>query len=499
MYHFSRNKHQVSAIIMGILIIIFLSAFNAFGWQSTYESIIWEPRENDTFYCLDIYSHDFSELWIRAIQCGEDFHQWSAKTFIESKLGMTEGLPVGFQFAWKVWSASGYGGEGFQGLVTVEPVCQGLPYLSTIDSIQWGCRNNDTQYCIDILDRKWNMLYQAAMCGERLHSYSPSNSLPLVPGKDYHWKVWSPSAVAYWGYQEGFEGAFDVPSDYVGNIWIDKVTGMEFVRVKGGCYDMGCGYWTNGCELDETPVHNVCVDKFWIGKYEVTIDEYRQFLLETGDESGVAFDYKDCPVNKDSAYSLSGNRFGLDGRQPMIEVSWNGAKAFADWLSAKTKYASYRLPTEAEWEYAARNRGTNDKYPGSDDLNSVAWYGEPLTGSTHTTGTKLPNGLDLYDMSGNVWEWCLDLYDSGYYSASPVDNPSGPSSTSGSSATSATSATSVTSADSYRILRGGGWHNTAVDCRLSNREYYLPTYQYVNIGFRLVCFPTRQNNEVNTP
>ena len=251
----------------------------------------------------------------------------------------------------------------------------------------------------------------------------------------------------------------------------EPVTGMDFVYVKGGCYDMGCGDWAEDCEADETPVHEVCVNDFLMGQYEVTIDEYRQFLLATGDAAGVDFTDEHCPINNDSSYSLNGNAFGSDNTQPMVEVSWEGTVAFAEWLSSQTGL-TLRLSTEAEWEYAARCGGLEEKYAGGDDANSLAWYGEASdTGATHVVGTKTPNGLSIYDMSGNVWEWCSDWYDSAYYASSTQDNPQGPSS------------------GDYRVKRGGCWKVSPVYIRCANRGYEDPSNTGNHLGFRLVMEP----------
>ncbi|HKK67660.1 MAG TPA: SUMF1/EgtB/PvdO family nonheme iron enzyme, partial [Bacteroidales bacterium] len=126
---------------------------------------------------------------------------------------------------------------------------------------------------------------------------------------------------------------------------VSQVAGMEFVYVENGCYDMGCGAWADSCDDEETPVHEVCVDGFQMARYEVTVDQYREFLLATGDETGIDLDGEHCPVNNDNIYSLSGNNFGANGDQPMVAVNWNGAAAFADWLSDETGFI-FRLPTE---------------------------------------------------------------------------------------------------------------------------------------------------------
>ncbi len=261
-----------------------------------------------------------------------------------------------------------------------------------------------------------------------------------------------------------------VPADpSAGDTWTEPVTGMEFVWVPGGCYQMGCGSWAGNCDDNEKPVHEVCLDGFWMGKYEVTINQYRKFLQATGYSDGVDWDDDDCPVNRGGSYSLSGNKFGKNGDQPMVEVSWHGAKAFADWLSRKSG-REIRLPTEAEWEYAARSGGKKEKYAGGDDVNSLAWYDDNSGGRTHEVGTKSPNGLGIYDMSGNVWEWVEDKWHDSYRGA-PTDGSAW-----------------VSGSDSRRVIRGGGWSSFPRYVRAAGRSRNGPGDTNCILGFRL-CLP----------
>ena len=159
-------------------------------YLSTYELIQWGTRGSDSFYCIDIFDEHWNMLH-QAVVCGEGLHSYSPQ-----HLGLSSGT-----YYWKVWSPSGYGEDGFWGKFSVEG-CAGLPYYSTYEKIQWGCRGDDSFYCVDIFDEHWNMLHQAVVCGEGLHSYSPEH-LGLSSGIHY-WKVWSPS-----GYGEnGFWGKF---------------------------------------------------------------------------------------------------------------------------------------------------------------------------------------------------------------------------------------------------------------------------------------------------
>jgi len=187
----------------------------------------------------------------------------------------------------------------------------------------------------------------------------------------------------------------------MGGNFTDSTTGMTFVNVQGGCYEMGDSYGDGSPE--EKPVHSVCVDNFAIGKYEVTQGQWKKIM-----------------GNNPSRFSTCGDNC------PVEHVSWNNAQEFIQRLSKKSG-RSYRLPTEAEWEYACRSGGKNEKYCGGNDANVVAWHEQNSGNETHSVGQKQPNGLGLFDMSGNVAEWVEDWYDETYYQESPRDNPKGQS------------------------------------------------------------------------
>lgn len=225
--------------------------------------------------------------------------------------------------------------------------------------------------------------------------------------------------------------------------------GMVFV--KGGCFEMGDDF--AGEPIDEPytsikkPVHTVCVGGFYIGRYEVT---QRQWTEVMGNNPSYFKPCDDCPVES---------------------VSWDAVQEFLDKLSRK-EGKNYRLPTEAEWEYAARSRGKSDSYAGTDnddELVDYAWYGANADGKAHPVGRKKPNGLGLYDMSGNVWEWVEDWYGKDYYKISPRDNPKGPES------------------GEYRVFRGGAWVCAGKGSeRVSARSYGLPDDLDSMRGFRVV-------------
>ncbi len=214
----------------------------------------------------------------------------------------------------------------------------------------------------------------------------------------------------------------------------------ELVFIKGGTFQMG-DTWGDG-EYYEKPAHTVTVGDFYMSKFEVTQKLWYQVM---GNNSS-NFSCYECPVEN---------------------VSWNDVLEFLRILNAKTG-KNYRLPYEAEWEYAAREGGkSNTKYSGSDNADEVAWYYYNSDKMTHPVGQKKPNALGLYDMSGNIDEWCEDWYDNAYYANSPADNPKGPAS------------------GSKKVLRGGAaWINLMKN--LSYRYGFSPNVRYSYIGFRLV-------------
>lgn len=223
----------------------------------------------------------------------------------------------------------------------------------------------------------------------------------------------------------------------------------NMVLIKGGTFNMGCNKEKDldgECSSDESPVHSVTLSDFYIGKYEVTRAEWRQVM---GDEPSTA-GRKDCD------------------QCPVESVSWNKVvQIFLTKLNAQTGQ-QYRLPTEAEWEYAARG-GQQSKgfwFAGSDNLDELAWYEfhhENIY--THPVGQKKANELGLFDMNGNVWEWCSDW--KGNYSANSQKNPTGPEK------------------GDYRVIRGGSWNAGPQHNRVSYRGSLTPTYKTETIGFRL--------------
>ena len=217
--------------------------------------------------------------------------------------------------------------------------------------------------------------------------------------------------------------------------------GMEFVYIPSGSFEMGSN---DGYYNEEKPVHRVTISNgFYMGKYEVMQKEYEKVI---GTNPSY---FKNCP------------------RCPVEQVSWEDAQDFIKKLNAKNE-GTYRLPTEAEWEYAARG-GTTTKWSfgnGESSLGVYAWYWENSGSKTHEVGMRQSNDFGLYDMHGNVWEWTQDWY--GSYESGNITDPTGASS------------------GSNRVNRGGSWSDDAVHLRSANRSGNLPSYRYNDLGFRVV-------------
>ena len=216
------------------------------------------------------------------------------------------------------------------------------------------------------------------------------------------------------------------------------------IAVEGGTFAMG-GTAEQGSDTyeDEYPVHQVTLSGYSIGETEVTQELWQAVMGSNPSD-------------------FTGNL-----QRPVECVSWNDCQTFVTKLNQLTG-ANFRLPTEAEWEYAARggNKSMGYKYAGSNTIGDVAWYSVNAE-DTHAVGTKAPNELGVYDMNGNVYEWCQDWYSGSYYSSSPSINPTGPAS------------------GSNRVNRGGGWRSNAKFCRVAYRDDNSPSYSSKSLGFRL--------------
>ena len=237
-------------------------------------------------------------------------------------------------------------------------------------------------------------------------------------------------------------------------------------------------------EDDEKPVHEVCVDDFYMGEHEVTVGEYMDFANETRNhspewlEDGSKYNIR---TGSDSYYKKLGKALESDN-YPVVGVSWHNALAYTKWLSKKTG-RTYRLPTEAEWEYAARSGEKREKFSGFSRGSEIYKYGnfcDENCGSSWKTkgqndgykytapvGSFKANKIGLYDMSGNVWEWVSDWYDKNYYRNSPKDNPKGPAS------------------GKIKVLRGGSWGDGPGIVRATDRGGGKPDARYLTYGFRI--------------
>ena len=238
-----------------------------------------------------------------------------------------------------------------------------------------------------------------------------------------------------------------------------NVNGVSFdmAEVEGGTFTMGATEEQGSDVSDnEKPAHHVMLSPYYIGKTEVT-----QELWEAVMGSNPSF--------------FSGNK-----NRPVENVSWDDCQVFINKLNRLTG-KRFRLPTEAEWEYAARGgkKSKGYKYSGSNTIDAVAWYDTNSAGTTHPVASKAPNELGLYDMSGNVWEWCSDWYGKSYYEESPEPNPIGPE------------------IGTLRVKRGGDWYFSANKCRVSFRNSNSQHYQTSENGLRLVLDMPKETFSVN--
>jgi formylglycine-generating enzyme required for sulfatase activity len=218
--------------------------------------------------------------------------------------------------------------------------------------------------------------------------------------------------------------------------------GLKYVWIPPGTFMMGCSPGDSECDDNEKPSHQVAITKgFWLGQTEVTVGAYKRFARETGRAMPEAPNF---------------NRGWGNEQMPVVNVGWDDAVAYCGW-------AGGRLPTEAEWEYAARAGSTEACYGPLDD---IAWYDRNSGGRTHEVGQKRPNAFNLYDMLGNVWEWVSDWYDKKYYTGSPERDPRGPGQ------------------GEDRVFRGGSWYGFPRGARVSDRVRYVPAYWNDDVGVR---------------
>ena len=304
---------------------------------------------------------------------------------------------------------------------------------------------------------------------------------------------------------------------------IENSLGMKFALIPSGDFLMGSDEAPDGFAKafpqydrqrflplgDEAPVHKVRISRpFYLGKYEVTVGQFRKFLESSGytPESvadgtggyGYNPDYDpekskrgDAFEGRSPKYSWLNPGFKQTDDDPVVNVTWHDAVAMAAWLTKK-EGKKYRLPTEAEWEYACR-AGTRPRYHSGDDpatllkaanvfdadtrKNWPQWEQYALAGHdgfefTAPVGSFAPNAWGLHDMHGNVWEWCADWHADTYYAMSPVDDPQGPAT------------------GKVRVRRGGSWQTWSFYARSSYRNWNTPATRYTLVGMRLVCEAT---------
>ncbi|MBV8660173.1 MAG: formylglycine-generating enzyme family protein [Burkholderiales bacterium] len=308
---------------------------------------------------------------------------------------------------------------------------------------------------------------------------------------------------------------------------IENSIGMKLVLVPAGSYMMGTDESVESLQqaypdyepkrladlFDERPRHKVQITQpFYIGKYLVTVGQFAKFVAESGyvpesirDETG-GYGYnpdydpskterKDAFEGRNPKYSWKNPGFAQGDDHPVLNVSWNDAVALADWLSKK-EHAHYRLPTEAEWEYACRG-GKTTRYPNSDDPESLSRFANTFDADAAVNwpgfakfalkghdgyafaspvGSFPANGFGLYDMVGNAWEWTNDWYDENYYAQSPDKDPQGPKD------------------GNVKVRRGGSWHTWSLYARCAFRNWNTPSTRYTLVGMRLV-----RDAEVSNP
>jgi sulfatase modifying factor 1 len=234
---------------------------------------------------------------------------------------------------------------------------------------------------------------------------------------------------------------FEEPPLPAGAVTENPRDGLKYVRIPPGTFQMGCSPGDNGCENNEKPSHQVSITKaFWIGQTEVTVGAYKRFEEASGRQMPHAPDFNNARTNDNL---------------PIVNVTWDEASAYCMWVGG-------RLPTEAEWEYAARGGSTEARYGNLDD---IAWYDGNSGQRRHEVARKRFNGFGVYDLLGNVWEWVNDWYDEQYYRHGPSQDPSGPSS------------------GQDRVLRGGSWVSNPRNVRVSVRGWSDPAGRN-NAGFR---------------
>ncbi|MBF0180548.1 MAG: SUMF1/EgtB/PvdO family nonheme iron enzyme [Magnetococcales bacterium] len=248
-------------------------------------------------------------------------------------------------------------------------------------------------------------------------------------------------------------------------IWREERTGMAFARIPGGCFRMG----SEEPALAARPVHRVCLKPYWIGRHEVTNAEYGRCVAEGGcpaPEQRNTTPNDHFRTGNDDRYESMGASLGA-GDHPQVGVSWVDAQRFGEWLSGKSGHR-FRLPTEAEWEYACRG-GVAEEIGASGEVSGeFAWYSANSGGTTHAVGKKHPNGYGVYDMSGNAWEWVADHFDARAYESHTEQAPL------------------FVKDDLFHVSRGGSWSSSAIHLHCAFRGVGEERDRDDNLGFRLI-------------
>jgi len=262
----------------------------------------------------------------------------------------------------------------------------------------------------------------------------------------------------------------------IGENWIIPGLALKMISIAPGTFNMGAPLTEEGRGAGET-LHKVTLSKsYWLGEYDVTVGQFAAFVNATH--------YLTQAERSDGIYVLAGTgslwekrpgtswrnpNLKLDDNYPVVGVSWHDAQAYCGWLSERERIVGrlplgyiYTLPTEAQWEYACR-AGTRTTY--ADNLDDICWYGDNSGGTTHPVGQKKPNRWGLFDMQGNVLQWCLDWY--GNYSLADITDPLGPTK------------------GILRVDRGGSWFTSAMGCRAACRLGNYPATRASNHGFRV--------------
>ena len=239
-------------------------------------------------------------------------------------------------------------------------------------------------------------------------------------------------------------GVLKTPGPTPGTVRMNPKDGLNYAWIPAGTYMMGCSPGDNTCKDYENPSHSVTMSKgFWMGQTLVTAGAFKRFSAATGRPMPTAPTFND-------AWMIS--------NMPIVNVDWNDSSAYCTW-------AGGRLPTEAEWEYAARGGSTAARFGNVDD---IAWYGQITGGHTHEVAQKRANGYGLFDMLGNVWEWTNDWYGDQSYKVGPFTDPVG------------------ASTGTQHVLRGGSWGADADSVRVTSRKWNDPTDKYDYMGYRCV-------------